>query len=168
MRFLRPFLLTAVFLFPALSGAEEPFTVLITGANKGIGLELTRLYAADGWKVIATCRNPQDAADLQALAKDNPKVSIERLDVTDHARVDDLAKQLSELAFAFIFGQRIGTTKGRRQSGLGGRKVAPAHTLSDCAFRPQHEGPFDIHRHGQMLEMRRGFAICRIRPRTGA
>ena len=33
-------------------------TVMITGANRGIGLEFTRQYAADGWQVLATCRNP--------------------------------------------------------------------------------------------------------------
>jgi NAD(P)-dependent dehydrogenase (short-subunit alcohol dehydrogenase family) len=93
MRFLRLFMIIA-FLSPSLSGADEPFTVLLTGANKGIGLELTRIYAARGWKVIATCRNPRDATELQALAKENPKVSVERLDVTDHARIDELAKQL--------------------------------------------------------------------------
>src|SRR5687768_2090127 len=94
MRFLR-LLIVAVSLIPALASAEEPFTVLITGSNKGIGLELTRIYAANGWKVIATCRNPQDAAELQALAKENARVSLERLDITDHARIDELAKQLT-------------------------------------------------------------------------
>lgn len=93
MRFLRPLLLLAL-LLPALAVAEEPHTVLITGANKGIGLELTRLYAAGGWKVIATTRNPAEAAELQALAKGNPKVSVVRLDVTDHARIDELAGEL--------------------------------------------------------------------------
>ena len=33
-------------------------SILITGANQGLGLEFTRQYAADGWHVIACCRTP--------------------------------------------------------------------------------------------------------------
>jgi len=40
-------------------------TVLITGANRGIGLELTRQYLADGWRVFATCRQEADCARLR-------------------------------------------------------------------------------------------------------
>lgn len=66
-------------------------TVLITGANRGIGLEFARNYAARGWTVIATARKPDKADALNAIAKDNPKVSVERLDVLDQAQVDALA-----------------------------------------------------------------------------
>ncbi|MEK9970062.1 MAG: SDR family NAD(P)-dependent oxidoreductase, partial [Ferrovibrio sp.] len=64
-------------------------TLLITGANRGIGLELTRRYAADGWTVIATCREPQGATALKALRG----IAIEALDVTDYAAVDALAQK---------------------------------------------------------------------------
>ncbi len=47
-------------------------TVLITGSNRGIGLGLTRVYAEAGWRVLATCRNPDAANDLAALAKQYP------------------------------------------------------------------------------------------------
>ena len=40
-------------------------TVLITGANRGLGLEFARQYAADGWSVIATCRNPIGVGALE-------------------------------------------------------------------------------------------------------
>ena len=67
-------------------------TVLVTGANRGIGLELTRQYAARGWKVIATARKPAEAAELKALAAEGKgKVSIETLDVSDFASIDALA-----------------------------------------------------------------------------
>ena len=59
-------------------------TVLITGANRGIGLELARQYAADGWTVLATCRDPGKAAELKAVAGD---VAVHRLDVDDPRRV---------------------------------------------------------------------------------
>jgi NAD(P)-dependent dehydrogenase (short-subunit alcohol dehydrogenase family) len=68
-------------------------TVLITGANRGIGLELARQYAAADWGVIATCRNPASAAELQSLAATNPKVIIEKLDVTDFDEMEALAEK---------------------------------------------------------------------------
>ena len=42
-------------------------TILITGANRGLGLGLVKEYANDGWKVIATSRNPNDSNDLTEL-----------------------------------------------------------------------------------------------------
>ena len=65
-------------------------TVLITGANRGIGLELARQYAADGWQVIGTARKPAKADDLRAL-----DVRILQLDVTDSQSVDSLAADLA-------------------------------------------------------------------------
>ncbi|MEO7387512.1 MAG: SDR family oxidoreductase [Gammaproteobacteria bacterium] len=67
-------------------------TILITGASRGLGLELTRQYAADGATVIATCRQPARSPELAALAASQPdRIRVEPLDVTDHAAVDDLA-----------------------------------------------------------------------------
>ncbi|WP_193188041.1 SDR family oxidoreductase [Nisaea sediminum] len=65
-------------------------TVLITGANRGIGLELARAYAADGWDVIGTCRQPDAASELKAVGG----VEIHALDVTDAASVAALGKTL--------------------------------------------------------------------------
>jgi NAD(P)-dependent dehydrogenase (short-subunit alcohol dehydrogenase family) len=58
-------------------------TVLITGANRGLGLEWTRQYLAAGWRVIATCRHPEDATDLHATLGGHSKAFLYRLDVTD-------------------------------------------------------------------------------------
>jgi len=41
---------------------------LITGANRGLGLEFGRQYLADGWQVYAACRNPHSASELRRLA----------------------------------------------------------------------------------------------------
>ena len=68
--------------------------VLITGANRGIGLEFTKQYAADGWRVIACCRHPQKATELQALAATHSNINIVGLDVGDFAQIDALAAQL--------------------------------------------------------------------------
>lgn len=80
-------------LLAAASWADEAYvpTVLVTGANKGLGLEFARQYAARGARVIATARDPAAASDLAALAASNPRVTIEKLDVTDHAGIDALA-----------------------------------------------------------------------------
>ncbi len=69
-------------------------TVLITGANRGLGLEFARQYAAAGWRVIATCRQPGDAAQLRDLAAHAPAVVIEALDVTEQRQIVDLAGRL--------------------------------------------------------------------------
>ena len=66
-------------------------TVLITGSNRGLGLELSRQYAAAGWNVIATCRNPKKAKELQLLAEEYNQVAVEKMDVTSQPEVDFVA-----------------------------------------------------------------------------
>lgn len=74
-------------------------TVLITGANRGIGLEHVRQYAAADTQVIATCRDPEAATELQAIAAAHPgKVRIEAASVNDAASVADLAARLKGVA----------------------------------------------------------------------
>ncbi|MCG8693658.1 MAG: SDR family NAD(P)-dependent oxidoreductase, partial [Minwuiales bacterium] len=70
-------------------------TAVITGANRGLGLEFARQYAADGWRVHACCRNPDKAVDLAALAESSGgTVTVHRLEVTDGAAVAALAESL--------------------------------------------------------------------------
>jgi NAD(P)-dependent dehydrogenase (short-subunit alcohol dehydrogenase family) len=69
-------------------------TVLITGSNHGLGLELARQYAAMGWNVIATARRPAGdpgLKDLEAIRAARPNLVIEQLDVTDTAMIRKLA-----------------------------------------------------------------------------
>jgi NAD(P)-dependent dehydrogenase (short-subunit alcohol dehydrogenase family) len=73
-------------------------TILITGANRGLGLEFTRQYAADGWHVIACCRQPADADELNALAAENAEIVVEQLDVNDFSAIDVLAEKYSAKA----------------------------------------------------------------------
>lgn len=68
-------------------------TVLVTGSNRGIGLELARNYAERGWTVIATARKPAKADELNAIAQQYPKVTVEQLDVLDHAQINGLAEK---------------------------------------------------------------------------
>lgn len=72
--------------------ADQP-TILITGANRGLGLEFTRQYSALGWNIIATCRNPAQAEALKTLSAQFDQISIETLDVTSDDQVESLAKK---------------------------------------------------------------------------
>lgn len=83
-------LLLVALTLAAQASAAAP-TVLITGANRGIGLELARQYAQRGWNVVATARAPAEAGELRAIAAKHPALVIEALDVTDHAQIDALA-----------------------------------------------------------------------------
>jgi NAD(P)-dependent dehydrogenase (short-subunit alcohol dehydrogenase family) len=69
-------------------------SVLVTGANRGIGLEFARQYAGDGWQVVAACRDPAAATALKAAKGD---VRIEALDIGDDRQIADLAKRLGDL-----------------------------------------------------------------------
>ena len=69
--------------------------VLITGANRGIGLELTKQYAQAGHHVHACCRNPDAADDLNALAGEN--VTVHALTPQDGDSVAALAKDIASI-----------------------------------------------------------------------
>jgi len=84
-------LLISIFTLPA-SAADQP-TVLITGSNRGIGLEIARVYADRGWNVIATCRNPSKAEELNKIASEKTNLVVEELDVTDETEIASLAEK---------------------------------------------------------------------------
>ncbi len=78
-------------------------TVLITGANRGIGLALARGYAAEGWRVHACCRHPDKAKELEVLrAEAGDRLAIHRLDVTDGLKVAALSRELAEEAIDLL------------------------------------------------------------------
>jgi NAD(P)-dependent dehydrogenase (short-subunit alcohol dehydrogenase family) len=67
-------------------------TVLITGANRGLGLAFAEQYAEQGWNVIATCRTPAAASGLHGLAQRFGRLVVEQLDVTRDDQVEALAE----------------------------------------------------------------------------
>ena len=71
-------------------------TVMITGANRGLGLELAKQYAADGWRVIACSR--RSSPGLAGLAGLQSEVRVFGLDVTDHGQMERLAAELRDQA----------------------------------------------------------------------
>ncbi len=80
---------------PAYPDTDSP-TVLITGSNRGIGFEFVKQFTERGWNVIATTRKPAKAKELNALAKKHKSITVEQLDVTDHARIEALAAQYKD------------------------------------------------------------------------
>ena len=71
-------------------------TILITGANRGIGLEFSRQYAMAGWYVLACCRHPETADALNNLAAQySEQMTVYALDVTKHEQIEHLSQTLS-------------------------------------------------------------------------
>ena len=68
-------------------------TVLVTGCDTGLGVEFARQYAADGYRVFATCLDPDAAGATRALKGD---VRVLKLDVSDLAAIDALARELRD------------------------------------------------------------------------
>ncbi len=77
-------------------------TLLITGANRGIGLELTKQYLEQGWDVHACCRKPKKAKELAKLKQENKKLSIHKLNVTKEKQMDKLKTVLKNKAIDML------------------------------------------------------------------
>lgn len=72
------------------------YTVFITGANRGLGLEFVRQYAADNWRVLASCRNLVHAKELQHLAQHFNNITLIQLDVTNQIQLNQLADKYAD------------------------------------------------------------------------
>ena len=87
-------------------------TVLITGANRGLGLEFCRQYAHAGWQVIACSRQPEKAKALSQLASRYDTVRSLPLDVQNHQQIEALATELKQVTIdvlvsnAGVYGDR--------------------------------------------------------------
>lgn len=96
----------------------EAATVLVTGSNRGLGLEFARQYAEKGWTVIATARAPETAKDLKDLAAKYRNVTLEKLDVMDEPGINLLANKYKGKPIdllinnAGVLGDTIGQTLG--------------------------------------------------------
>lgn len=69
--------------------------VVITGASRGIGLELTRLALSKGHHVLAVARHPDESADLKSLMSDNNQLEALKLDLLEEGAPEKLAKAIS-------------------------------------------------------------------------
>jgi NAD(P)-dependent dehydrogenase (short-subunit alcohol dehydrogenase family) len=87
--------------WPAVEKAVP--SALITGANRGLGIEFARQYLADGWQVYAACRDPISASELRRLADESGhKLRILALDVTELASVKAAAAELDGKAIDLL------------------------------------------------------------------
>ncbi|MEM9532752.1 MAG: SDR family oxidoreductase [Pseudomonadota bacterium] len=101
-------------------------TVLITGANRGFGLGLTRVYADRGdHQVLACCRSPEQADDLNALVAAGKPVELFKLDVADLRSIAELGAALGDRPIdvlinnAGIFGKNPPATTGFEEQQFG-------------------------------------------------
>lgn len=97
-------------------------TALITGANRGLGLALTKHYLEAGWRVHAVARS--DSEELAALDRSHETLSRHRLDVTDEAALQTLAESLHDESIDLLL----------LSAGTMGKKDFAADGLASSAF----------------------------------
>lgn len=72
------------------------YTVFITGANRGLGLEFVRQYASDNWRVFASCRDLVHAKELQHIAQYSENITLLQLDVNNPIQLNQLADKYAQ------------------------------------------------------------------------
>lgn len=89
-------------------------TVVITGANRGIGLGLVNRFAGAGARVYAGCRNPDEANELSRIAA-NTDIIVKQLDVSNAEHIEHLRSDLAGLPVDILI-NNAGIIGGDRQS----------------------------------------------------
>jgi len=119
-------------------------TVLVTGANRGLGLEFVEQYAKEGWTVIACCRDPVNAKELQFIATQHPKtVFIEAMDVTDHATIDRTAAKYRGKPIDVLI-NNAGVIGPRREDGHRQRIGGMDYAEMEKVWRTNTMGPLKV------------------------
>lgn len=110
-------------------------TILVTGSNRGIGLEFVRQYAEDGEHVLACCRTPAEADELRKLVNSNDKISVHPLDVGNGTSIDALARTLRDETIDILI---------NNAGIIGARSGEIDYELWEEVFRVNTIGPFRI------------------------
>jgi NAD(P)-dependent dehydrogenase (short-subunit alcohol dehydrogenase family) len=108
-------------------------TVLVTGTNRGIGLEFVRQFAADGWRVLAGCRRPEKADALKEVSGD---ITIHPIDVARPDHIRDWARRLRGQPIDILI----------NNAGHGGDDEAADPELWAQVMRINVVGPFEMAR----------------------
>lgn len=110
-------------------------TYVVTGANRGLGLEFCRQLLGRGDRVIAGCRKPEDATELNALRKAHDALTVHALDTVSDESVAEFAKAVGETPVDVII-NNAGVWGGEKQR-LGNMDYeAFAHTLNVNTIGP--------------------------------
>tara|TARA_Y100000994_G_scaffold175776_1_gene145043 strand:- start:97 stop:807 length:711 start_codon:yes stop_codon:yes gene_type:complete len=119
-------------------------TILITGANRGIGLEYVRQYQAQGAVIHACCRNPEEASDLQNIALNSKgNISIHRMEVTNSEQINTLASTLKDVAIDLLINNAgiLGTVIDKPEPGAFG---SVNYDVWEEVMRVNVLGPFRV------------------------
>ena len=127
---------------------EMPST-LIAGANRGLGLEFARQYAADGWHVYATCRDPNSASELRKLADANDhKMQVLALGVTDLASIKAAATALEGCAIDLLLNNAgVGGPRGQKIGNIdyeAWAEVLDVNTMGPLRVAEAREGSIPV------------------------
>jgi NAD(P)-dependent dehydrogenase (short-subunit alcohol dehydrogenase family) len=122
--------------FLCSTGNVRASTILITGADRGLGLEFTRQYSARGDRVIATCRHPESASELHTLGDTNKLVIIEKLDVESDDEIRTLASKYHDQPIDILI-NNAGVLGTREEQSLGTFSRKSFQTVMDInAYGP--------------------------------
>ncbi|MGJ8725377.1 MAG: SDR family oxidoreductase [Roseibacillus sp.] len=141
---MKQLLLLIVFVLGMLSPllgqeAKDGPTVLITGANRGLGLEFAKQFSEKGYKVIGTARSPEKAEDLKATGAE-----IVKLDVTSKEDIAALAESLKGRKIDILLNNAayFGPTM-MWEEGISNFETIEAKEMEDC-FRINTLGPLFV------------------------